>query len=182
MKTATPGLYDCISTNPWAPLTHLSLCLTWSPSPARLFKEPFFFFFSPLIPPALRLLSIITGHDHAAPLQSCGSASPHLWLGCSLSETPSILTCWIPLPAFLSGTGWELGPSAAVPQWLHLNTPLLEQQNTKKDCMRLKMTVKVRLGQLLDKSYRETKIPNCHFGRTWSKSGVLHRPPAHTTT
>ena len=95
-------------------------------------RSLFFFFFSPLIPPALRLLSIITGHDHAAPLQSCGSASPHLWLGCSLSETPSILTCWIPLPAFLSGTGWELGPSAAVPQWLHLNTPLLEQQNTKK--------------------------------------------------
>ena len=180
------GLSDCISTDPWASLTYLSLRLTgqlpWSPSPARLFKEFFFFFFF-FIPPALRLLSIVIGRDHAAPLQSCGSASPPSLTGTvSLSETPSILTCWIPLPTFLFGTGLELGPSAAVLQCLRLNPPLLEQQNTKRLHETKNDCVKVQLGQILDKGYKETKIPSCHFGRTWSKRRGLHRPPAHNTT
>ena len=29
------------------------------------------------------------------------------------------------------------------------------------------------------KRYKETKNPNCYFWRSWSKSRVLHMPPAH---
>ena len=48
----------------------------------------------------------------------------------------------------LSGTekGWDLGPFAAVLQCLHLDTRLLEQQNTKKLCGTKKTCVGTSLG------------------------------------
>ena len=87
-----------------------------------------------------------------------------------------------------SETGWDLGPFAAGLQCLHLDTPLLQQQNTKKlsgtknNCM---PAVRVNSGP---KRYKETKKPNCHFWRAWSKSRgwgpragycahPLHTPP-----
>ena len=40
---------------------------------------------------------------------------------------------WFPEPTLIDcETGWELGPFAAVLQCLHLDTPLLDQQNIKK--------------------------------------------------
>ena len=62
-----------------------------------------------------------------------------------------------------SETGWDLGPFAAVLQCFHLGTPLLQQQNTKKLSGTKNNCVHAQLGQILDKRYKETKKPNCHF-------------------
>ena len=51
----------------------------------------------------------------------------------------------------LSQTGWDLGPFAAVLQCLHLDKPLLKQQNTKKLYGAKNNYVPVQLGQILDK-------------------------------
>ena len=53
---------------------------------------------------------------------------------------------------------------------LHLDTPLLEQQNTKKLYGTKINYVHVQLGQILDKRFKETKKPSCQFWRVWSKS------------
>ena len=60
----------------------------------------------------------------------------------------------------LHETDWDLGPFVAI---LAPEQTSPEQQNTKKldgtetDCMH------AQLGQILDKRYKETKKPNCHF-------------------
>ena len=62
-------------------------------------------------------------------------------------------------------TSWELGPFAAVLQCLHLDTPLLKQQNIKKLHGIKNHCMHTQLGQLLDKRHKETKKPNGHFGK-----------------
>ena len=61
-------------------------------------------------------------------------------------------------------TGWDLGPFAAALQCLHLDTPLLEQQNTKKLPGTKNNCMHAQLGQILDpKDTKRPKKPNCHF-------------------
>ena len=50
----------------------------------------------------------------------------------------------------LSETGWDLGCFTAVLQCLHLDTPLLQQQNTKKLYGPKNNCVHTHLGQILD--------------------------------
>ena len=83
---------------------------------------------------------------------------------------------------------WDLGLFAAVLQCLHLDTPLLEQQNTKKldgtknNCMHM------QLGQILDKRYKDQKNPTATFEEPRAKAGgreqkqVLCMPPTHNTS
>ena len=73
---------------------------------------------------------------------------------------------------------WDLGPGtlAAVLQCLHLDTAHLEQQNAKKLYGTETNCVHVQVGQILDKRSKETKKPNWHFWRAWSKSRVLCMP------
>ena len=68
--------------------------------------------------------------------------------------------------------------------WTHLSSSNKIQRNY----MGLKITAcKLQLGQILDKRYKETKKPNCHFWRVWSKSRGLGAKagyctcPLHTT-
>ena len=86
-------------------------------------------------------------------------------------------------------TGWDLGPFAAVLQCLHLDTPLFQQQNTKKLHGTKNNCVDVQLGQILDKRYKETKKAQLSLLRSLeqkqgvtSKSRVLSMPPALNTT
>ena len=96
-------------------------------------------------------------------------------------------------PQVLAGTetGWDLGPFAAVLQCLHLDTPLLGQQNTKKlygtknNCMYAQLFVANSGPQ----RYKETKKPQLPLLKSLekkqgvgSKSWVLRMPPAHNTT
>ena len=78
-------------------------------------------------------------------------------------------------------TGWDLGPFAAVLQCLHLDTPLLKQQNTKKlkvNCMH------AQLGQIMDKKMQKTKKtptatleePGAKTGCWEQKQGTEHAP------
>ena len=48
-------------------------------------------------------------------------------------------------------------------QCLHLDTPLLQQQNTKKLYGTKNNCVHVQLGQILEPKDTEIKKPNCHF-------------------
>ena len=57
-----------------------------------------------------------------------------------------------------SETGWD-----PLPQCLHLDTPLLKQQGTKKLYRTKNNCTSGKLGQILDKWYKETKKPKCHF-------------------
>ena len=58
----------------------------------------------------------------------------------------------------------------------------------QRDHIGLKIIVHVQLGQILDKRFKETKKPNCHFEECGAKAGgssksrVLCMPPAHNTT
>ena len=52
---------------------------------------------------------------------------------------------------------WDLGPFASVLQNLHLDKPLLEQQNTKKLYWTKNNNLHAQLGQILDT--KETKKP-----------------------
>ena len=53
---------------------------------------------------------------------------------------------------------WDMGLSAAALQCLHLDTPLLEQQNAKKNYETENNFMHVQLGQILDpKRHKETK-------------------------
>ena len=56
-------------------------------------------------------------------------------------------------------TGWDPRPFAAVLQSLHLDKPLLEQQNTKKLYGTKNNCLHAQLGQILDKTFKETKNP-----------------------
>ena len=47
-----------------------------------------------------------------------------------------------------------------------------EQQNTKKLSGTKNKCMHRGLEQILDKRYRETKKPNCHFWRAWNKNRV----------
>ena len=55
---------------------------------------------------------------------------------------------------------WDLGPFAAELQYLHLDTPLLEQQNTKKLYVTKNNCVHLQLGKILDpKDTKRSKLP-----------------------
>ena len=53
--------------------------------------------------------------------------------------------------------------------WTHLSL----QQNTKKLYGTKNKCMHRGLEQILDKRYRETKKPNCHFWRAWNRNRVL---------
>ena len=48
-------------------------------------------------------------------------------------------------------------------QGLHLDTPLLQQWNTKKLQGTKTNYVHMQFGQIMDKRYKKTKKSNCHF-------------------
>ena len=73
-----------------------------------------------------------------------------------IRQTKSQKTVW-------SETGWDPGPFAAVLQCLHLDTPLLEQQNTKKPYGTKNNCMNAQLGQIMDRKIQKTEKPNCHF-------------------
>ena len=87
---------------------------------------------------------------------------------------------------FLRGneTGWDLGPFAEVLQCLHLDTPLLEQQNTKKLYGTKNNCVHAPVGQILDpKDTKRPKNPTATFeeprantGCWEQKQGLEHAP------
>ena len=52
---------------------------------------------------------------------------------------------------------WDLGHFAAVPQCLHLDTALLEQQNTQKLYGTKNNCVRAPLGQILDQKDKKGK-------------------------
>ena len=109
----------------------------------------------------------------------------------SASKELTLLTCKNPASKLFNRdgvTGWDLGPSAAVLQCLHLNAPLHEPQNRKKLEGTKSNCVHVQLGQILNKRYKKTpKKPNCHFWRARSKNRELVAKagycacPLHTT-
>ena len=73
----------------------------------------------------------------------------------------------------INETGWDLGPFAAALQCLHLDTPLLEQQNIEKLYGTKNNCVHGQLEQILDpKDTKRPKRPNCHFWGAWSKNRV----------
>ena len=55
------------------------------------------------------------------------------------------------------------GPLAAVLQSLHLDTPLLKQQNTKKLYGTKNNCVHAQLGQMMDDKMQKDQKLNCHF-------------------
>lgn len=63
---------------------------------------------------------------------------------------------------------WDLAPLDAVLKCLHLDTPHLKKQNTKK-LYGLKMTVHAQLGQILDPKVTETKTPTATFEKLGAK-------------
>ena len=81
-------------------------------------------------------------------------------------------------------TGWDLGPFAAGLLCLHLDTPLLEQQDTKKLYGIKNNCRQVQLGQILHpKDTKRPKIPTASFEepeeqeRCWEqKQGTVHAP------
>ena len=81
-------------------------------------------------------------------------------------------------------TGWDLGPFATVLQCLHLDKPLLQQQNTKRKYETKNNCEYVQLGQILDKRYKETKTQLPLLKSLEQKQGVriksrvLSMPPA----
>ena len=77
---------------------------------------------------------------------------------------------------------WDLQPFAAVLQCLHLDTPLLEQQNTKKLYGTKNKCVHAQLGQILDPKDTETKKTQLPLLKRLEQNRVLHKPPAHNTT
>ena len=62
---------------------------------------------------------------------------------------------------------------------IHLDIPLLQQQNAKKLYGTKDNAVHSHLGQIRNTRYKEIKKSNCHFWRAWSKSRLLYMPPAH---
>ena len=69
-------------------------------------------------------------------------------------------------------TGWDLGPFAAVLQCLHLDTPLLKQQNTKRLYGTKTNCVHAQLGQILDpKDSKRPKTPTATFEEPGAKTG-----------
>ena len=75
---------------------------------------------------------------------------------------------------------------------MHLDTPLLEHQNAKKCYETKSSSVGIQLGQILDKSYKNTKKPqnknllpllkSQEAGYWVSRSRVLSKPPALRTS
>ena len=75
---------------------------------------------------------------------------------------------------------WDLGPFAAVPPCLHLDTPLLEQQNTEKLSGTKNISVHAQLGQILDERYkRDQKPTNATLEKPGAKTGY-HACLLHT--
>ena len=69
----------------------------------------------------------------------------------------------------------------AVLQCLHLDTPLLEQPNTKKPYGAKNNCMHVQLGQIVDERYKETKkTPTATFEGPGAKPGYC-ACPLHTT-
>ena len=72
---------------------------------------------------------------------------------------------------------------SAVQQCIHLNTPLLKQQNTKKLC-----GTKIKCGRFWTKDTERPINSTITFEEPGAKAGlrsksrILHMPPAHTTT
>ena len=65
----------------------------------------------------------------------------------------------------------RLGPFAAGhAPGQHLSS---SKKNAKKWCGTKKNSMHEQLGQILDQKKTETKKPNCHFWRAWSKNKVL---------
>ena len=66
-------------------------------------------------------------------------------------------------------SGWDLGLFAAMPQCLHVDTPLLQLQNTKKLYGTKNNCGHAQLGQILDpkdtkrQKNKKNKKTNCHF-------------------
>ena len=83
-----------------------------------------------------------------------------------LLTLPRMFWCF-PDPGFVhtlpTETGWDQAPFATVLQCLHLDTPLLQQQRLKKMYGTEDNCMHAQLVQILDKRYKETKKPNCHF-------------------
>ena len=82
-------------------------------------------------------------------------------------------------------TGWNLG-TRAVLQWWRLDSPLLQQQNTKTLYGTKNNCVPVQWGQVLDNRYQKTERPNCHFWQSMQQKQAvacqrgglsLHSPP-----
>ena len=97
-----------------------------------------------------------TGVDSLIPVQDC--------LDISLSIHLKKITIVIFFKVTITETGWDLGPSAAVLQCLYLDTPLLQQQNTKKLYGTKNNCVHGAAGANSGpKRYKETKNSNCHF-------------------
>ena len=96
----------------------------------------------------------------------CQSPLPHLQ---GSEARPALLTrkCCLSLLLLYSGLllreAEDLGPLAAVLRCLHLDTLLLEQQNTKKLYGTKSNCVHTQVGQILDKRYKETKKSIGHF-------------------
>ena len=59
-------------------------------------------------------------------------------------------------------TGWNLGTSPVL-QCLPLDSPLLQQQNTKKLYGTKNNCLPVQWGQILDNIHKKTEKPNCYF-------------------
>ena len=80
--------------------------------------------------------------------------------------------------SFGSETGWDLGLFAAVLQCLHLDKPLLKQQNTKTLSGTKNNCVHVQLGQIMDKRYKKTKKKTqLPLLKSWEqKPGTAHAP------
>ena len=110
----------------------------------------------------------------------------------SASKELTLLTCKNPASKLFNRdgvTGWDLGPSDAVLQCLHLNAPLHEPQNRKKLEGTKSNCVHVQLGQILNKRYKKNKKAQLPLLKSQeqkqgvgSKSRVLCMPPAHNTT
>ena len=82
-------------------------------------------------------------------------------------------------------TGWDLGHFAAVLQSLDLDTPLLQQQNSKKLHGPKNNCVPAQLGQILDpKDTKRPKSPPDIFEDPGAKTECQEQKqtPIHTTT
>lgn len=76
---------------------------------------------------------------------------------------------------------WNQGLFAAVLQCLHLDIPLLDQQNTDK-LLGLNITACMcNWDKFWTQKIQSVKNPTATFEELWSKSRVLHLPSAHTT-
>ena len=78
---------------------------------------------------------------------------------------------------------WDLGPFAAVPPCLHLDTPLLEQQNTEKLSGTKNISVHAQLGQILDpKDTKRLKNTTATFEEPGAKSRRLGVKAGHCSS